>query len=90
MSGLYVRLPFCARLCACCDFPSRKFDSALAGPLCSSLCSQPRQLLFGQKTLERRVYPGGGAPSIWPGERARAGMLPGGGEKPALKPAGQP
>jgi oxygen-independent coproporphyrinogen-3 oxidase len=73
MSGLYIHLPFCARICAYCDFHPRKFDAALAAPLWQSMSRQLRRLpvMFGLKELDS-VYLGGGAPNIWPGERLKA------------------
>ncbi len=73
--GLYIHIPFCAKICHYCDFAkSARYD----GELVSSYFDKLNQHLKAVKTLLRPEFPelvsvyfGGGTPSLFTDELAR-------------------
>lgn len=63
--GLYVHVPFCARKCAYCDFPSFEGQMALRGPYVEKLIGEiaARGEAAGRPRADS-VYIGGGTPSL--------------------------
>lgn len=63
--GLYIHVPFCARKCAYCDFPSHAGSMALRGPyverLCAEIAGRAEAL---QHPRADTVFIGGGTPSL--------------------------
>ncbi len=63
--GLYAHVPFCARKCAYCDFPSYEGQMALRQPYVDKLCQEiiRRGAEAGHPEADS-VYIGGGTPSL--------------------------
>ncbi len=70
-AGLYVHVPFCARVCPYCDFDKQDRDLHLISPYTEALCRE-----IGQAPPLRlhSIFFGGGTPSVLP-PRALAAVL---------------
>lgn len=63
--GLYVHVPFCARKCAYCDFPSCAGRMSLRAPYVERLCRELRERAAAlQHPVIDTVFIGGGTPSL--------------------------
>ncbi|MDR2467130.1 MAG: radical SAM family heme chaperone HemW [Prevotellaceae bacterium] len=69
MSGLYIHIPFCKRLCAYCDFHF-SVSTARSGEMLSSLMREMELRAERGERLKnnggRTLYFGGGTPTIYP------------------------
>ncbi len=59
--GVYVHVPFCARLCPYCDFDTQDHDLQLISPYAEALV---REVGLGPKARAHSIFFGGGTPSL--------------------------
>ena len=60
-AGLYVHVPFCARLCPYCDFDTQDTELGLIAPYAAALVQEVALL---PSLLLHSVFFGGGTPSV--------------------------
>jgi oxygen-independent coproporphyrinogen-3 oxidase len=68
-AGLYIHVPFCARLCPYCDFDTQDRELHLIAPYARALASQAAQLPAAPL---HSVFFGGGTPSVLRPEQVAA------------------
>src|SRR5688572_8377842 len=62
-AGIYVHVPFCARLCPYCDFDTQDRDLHLIAPYADSLV---REVTLAPRLRGHSLFFGGGTPSVLP------------------------
>jgi oxygen-independent coproporphyrinogen III oxidase len=60
-AGVYVHVPFCARLCPYCDFDTQDRDLHLIGPYADTLV---REVTLAPRLRGHSLFFGGGTPSV--------------------------
>jgi len=60
-AGVYLHVPFCARLCPYCDFDTQDRDLQLIAPYAAALV---REVALAPRTAAHSLFFGGGTPSV--------------------------
>ena len=68
-AGLYIHVPFCARLCPYCDFDTQDHDLHLISPYANALA---QEVALAPAVRLHSVFLGGGTPSVLRPEQLRA------------------
>ena len=69
--GVYIHIPFCARKCHYCDFPSWERKLSLRDEYLDRLIQEMRSFTQGKKKAANTVFIGGGTPSLLKDEQLR-------------------
>ncbi len=67
--GVYVHVPFCARLCPYCDFDTQDRELHLIAPFATALL---REIALAPRLAVHSIFLGGGTPSVLRPEQLRA------------------